>query len=294
MRRVLLGLLFFFGGIVLLSALVTPWAYAVVEYFAAGQVPFRRVFNRALMISALVLLWPLARFWGIRTWKEVGMHKVTELKGDVLWWLALGLLSVGGLFVVQLLSGDRVWGWRGDGVFFRLLGFGLSAGLIGFLEEILFRGVLFLALLKIVPQRPVWVAVLTSFFFSTTHYLKAVNPAGEIGWLSGFESWGLMLGELGNMEMLALRWVSLFLVGVVLCALAYKKETLWGCMGLHAGWVLGLKTFNQATDWRGGEGSWWFQPDILSGLAAELMLIGMLVGVLLWSVRRDQKSVKFS
>jgi len=63
---------------------------------------------------------------------------------------------------------------------------------------------------------------------------------------------------------------------------------------LHAGWVLGLKTFNQATDWRGGEGSWWFQPDILSGLAAELMLIGMLVGVLLWSVRRDQKSVKFS
>lgn len=286
MKRILLGLLLFFGGIIFLSAFITPWAYLGVEHFFQGEAPFRRVFNRVLMISALVLLWPLAKFWGIIKWSEIGLVKNAGAGKELLEWLGWGLVTVGGLFVLQLLTGQRVWGWRGeDAVVWKVLGFGLSAGLIGFLEEILFRGVLFLALLRLIKGegdgRVVALAVVTSIFFSTTHYLKAVNPVGEIGWFSGVEAWGFMLMELGNMEMLALRWISLFLVGLVLCALAYRSGTLWGCMGLHAGWVLGLKTFNQATEWKGASGSWWFQPDVLSGLAAEVMLLGLL-GMILW------------
>lgn len=282
MKRIFTGLLLFFGGIILLSAFITPWVYLGVEHFFPGEAPFRRVFNRVLMISALVLLWPLAKFWGIQRWSEIGFRKEGGAGKDILEWLGWGLLTVGGLFVLQLLIGQRVWGWRGeDAVFWKMMGFVMSAGLIGFLEEILFRGVLFLALLRLVQGRVVGVAVVTSIFFSTTHYLKAVNPVGEIGWFSGVEAWGLMLMEMGNMEMLALRWVSLFIVGLVLCALAYRSGTLWGCMGLHAGWVLGLKTFNQATEWKGASGSWWFQPDVLSGLAAEIMLLALL-GLILW------------
>jgi len=287
MRRTFIGLFLFFGAIVLLSAVLTPWIYWGWDTLFPGADPFRRVFNRVLMITALVLLWPLARFWRIRSWKEVGIGDFREKGGDLWRWFGWGLLTVSGLFVLQIVCGERAW--KGTWTALRLLEFFASAWGVGILEEILFRGLLFLALFQLIRERAsavLRVAVCTSLFFATTHYLKAVNPEGDITWLSGWISWGNMLMELGDVRMLALRWVSLLLVGLVLCALAYKRQTLWACMGLHAGWVFGLKVLNHATEWKGGSGNWWFQADILSGLSAEFMLGGVLAFVL-WGMKRD-------
>jgi membrane protease YdiL (CAAX protease family) len=277
MRRILAGLLLFFGGIILISAVLSPWIFWSWNSLTPWDEPFRRVFNRVLMVSAVLLLWPLARYWGISSWKHLGIGDFSKIRKDLLWWFICGVASVTGLFLIQILF--EVRGWKGTWAFLRLFEFLASAWIVGFVEEILFRGLLFCALFQVVREysaRAVRVAVLTSIFFATTHYLKAVNPVGEIDWSSGWFSWWTMLLEFGDARMLALRWVSLLLVGLVLCALAYRKKTLWACMGLHAGWVFGLKALNQATEWNGGNGSWWFQGDILSGVSAEIMLLVIL------------------
>jgi uncharacterized protein len=277
MRRILWGLLFFFGGIILLSAMLSPWIYWGVDFYFPGDVPFRRVFNRVLMLAALGLLWPLAHIWGIRSWRELGIHSLKKVAVDLPLWFGWGVVTVAGLYVVQILAGERAW--VGSWAWLRGLEFLVSAWAVGLLEEILFRGLMFLALFRVLKDYAgswIRVAVLTSLFFATTHYLKATNPPGEITWNSGWISWGIMLSEFRDLQMLALRWLSLCLVGLVLCVLAKRTNTLWGCMGLHAGWVFGLKMLNQTTEWKGGAGSWWFQADILSGLSAEMMLLGVL------------------
>ncbi|NJK90364.1 MAG: CPBP family intramembrane metalloprotease [Blastochloris sp.] len=278
MRRVLLGILFYFGGIVLLSAVVAPWAFWVWDGFFPGEEPFRRVFNRVLMVTALLLLWPLARYWGIRSWSELGLRDRGQLPKEWLRWMGWGVLSVGLLFLMQMWMGQREW--KGTGELGQFVEFFASAGAVAVLEEILFRGLFFLVLLRMWPGKAWWVGGVTCLFFATTHYLKAENPPGEVVWWTGWEAWGGMLMELGNLEMLALRWVTLLLVGGVLCALVYRQGHLWGCMGLHMGWVMGLKSLNHVTEWRGGAGSWWFQADVLSGLSAELLLLAMLLMVL--------------
>jgi hypothetical protein len=288
MRRVCSGLALFVGGIILSSAFLAPWIFWVVEFFFPGEIPFRRVFNRVLMVSALVFLWPLARYWKVQSWTTLGLTHFSEGRKDWLSWLGWGCLSVGVLFLAQIIWADRVW--TGQASAGRTLEFAFSALMIGVLEEVLFRGMFFWVLLRWAHgliSRSVMIAVLTSIFFATTHYLKAVNPSADVDWLSGWWAWGSMLLELGDARMLALRWVTLFLVGLVLCALAYQRGSLWAGMGLHTGWVFTLKMFNQATDWTGVNGSWWFQRDILSGGSAELLLLVMLVLILCWGKRKE-------
>ncbi len=271
MRRYAIGLIIYLLALVVVSALASPWVYWGVEEFYPDRWPFRRVFNRVLMVSALVLAWPLARYWGVR-WREIGFLDVPAVA--VRHWIAgfvLGVICLGVLTGAALVWGHRSWG---DGVAWgRLAGFLASGTAVGFFEEILFRGLFFLAVISGLRQGAVGgVAVLGSLFFATAHFVKAADPEGAVHWASGWEVWAGMGGQLAVMADLAARWSCLFLVGVVLCLLTARTRTLWAAMGLHAGWVFGLKSAHALTS-GGGPGSFWFPRDLMSGGVALLLLV---------------------
>ena len=286
MRRVVPALLIYFSGIVLLSIFLTPPAYWAVDHFWTGHVPVKRVFNRILMLSALALLWPLLcglRATGLRVW---GLDFRKESLRLFLPWCGLGVLTLILLTGGQLLAGALHWQpvlkWH------ELLLFALSGLLVGVLEEPLFRGVFFLAFVRPGQQlQNAGLALLSSIFFATSHFIKAQNPALPVTWGSGFDIWREIGTHLASPSEFFMNWMTLLLVGLVLCAVVYRQGHIWGATGLHAGWVWALKCSGKLGTTGVSDFPHWFPPHLLSGLGADLLLL-LLLGLLVFWPRHER------
>lgn len=127
----------------------------------------------------------------------------------------------------------------------------LRTGLIvGLLEETLFRGLLFGALLKYGSTASA--LTITAFFYASLHFIHGRNvPAPtHLDWTSGFSMVPDALIELFDTthfdSFLALFFVSIFLS----CVRLHKPIGLGYCIGLHASWVFLLrltKSFTEST-----------------------------------------------
>ena len=71
-------------------------------------------------------------------------------------------------------------------------------------------------------------------------------------------------------------------MGFVLGLTVVQTKSLYVALGLHAGWVFALKGFGQVAR-VGGEPTFWFGNDLLTGLAPVLLVAatGVIVNVLL-------------
>ncbi len=65
-------MLFYLLAIVAASAVLTPLACWGAEALGWSY-PVRRVFNRVIMVSALLLLWPLVKFLRVGGWRQCGL-----------------------------------------------------------------------------------------------------------------------------------------------------------------------------------------------------------------------------
>src|SRR4030095_2459798 len=80
--REIVNIVAYFIGVVLLGALIAPplyWAgQAVAEagiLRSLAGVEFQKFFNRAILISAVILVWPTIRALQIRSWTELGLER---------------------------------------------------------------------------------------------------------------------------------------------------------------------------------------------------------------------------
>lgn len=122
--------------------------------------------------------------------------------------------------------------------------FGIVVALV---EELLFRGALFTGLRR--GYGAVLAAVLASATYAAAHFLKYPDPdPGQVlHWYSGLE-----------MFPTALRWflapgtpealLSLFLFGMLLTLVRVRRDSLWPCIGMHAGLVMAYKIATYCTD----------------------------------------------
>ena len=283
--------LFIFGLLVLgLTAILSPWAAAAWEQFITGRpgwadyhYPFSRIFDRFFMISGVILFFVCRRFLKLGSLKEVGLLPRTHAARDVSLGAALAIGSMAVLMLLMSLTDAFT-------PFFRLsasetlarCGKALLAAVsVAFLEEIFFRGIIFKGLLE--DMRPVRAYLLSNLFFSAIHF---VQPADEqvlsgIEPLAGFRHLIGSFGAFLNPELLP-GFFGLFLIGAVLCYAFQRTATLYMSMGLHAGWILSIKTFGVFGHYAKEDLGWMFgstEPKVVSGVISwiGIIIVGSLV-----------------
>ncbi len=274
----------FVGG-----ALVAPWIHALVvmgsahiEWFKSlAHNPFHRFVNRSLLIIAIFGLWPFFKALGVRRASDVGLEMDPRILKDLLKGMIIALGSLTVLVIIGWLMG--VQHPRTDVTLFNIVQSILlaiiSALVVGFLEEILFRGALFGALRKTMP----WVTalILSSAFYAVVHFFQRPASPSPVQWDSGFVVLARMMHGFVEFNAFIPGFFNLTGVGILL-GLAYQRTQLLFCsIGLHAGWIMGMKISGilfmrspEASTWLWGRSN---LVDGWAGLIVILLVAGWLI-----------------
>ncbi|SHI76467.1 CAAX protease self-immunity [Rubritalea squalenifaciens DSM 18772] len=246
---------------------------------------FSRYFNRALMASALLLLYPLIRSLRSSGTTEVKPPLKNRINPRAQGWkdIAVGLcLSMGFLILLGFILQNLGWvtpeeKWNLGKAIRKAIA---PAIIVSILEEWLFRGVIFDILMRKLSTAKTIISL--SLIFAALHFLKppeGVDVVDPRNALAGFEMLGLIGHKFLNPASFFGVFLTLFTVGLILAYTRHKTGYLWLSIGLHAGWIFSLKTFNKLTDPTGEAPEILFNENITDGLLplATLVLTGSAV-----------------
>jgi CAAX protease family protein len=283
------------------GALLAPFLYVAARWGSGywnvlselADAPFHRYVHRATLGLAFLGLWPLLKSLGMRSWAEVGLTKPGRHWKNLGGGLALGFLSLAGVAGMGLAA--RVRFFRTDATFGELSGEIVSAILaaatVAFLEELLFRGVVFGGLRKAHH----WLTALTvsSALYAWVHFFRTPENPGRVDWTSGFVILGEMLRGLADLNTLLPGIFVLGLAGAILAICYQRTGNLYCSIGLHAGWVFWLKSYSAITSGNaqvpaGGNGTFWGSRNLYDGWLALIMMVLVLAGVLFWGGRQNR------
>ena len=191
---------------------------------------FRRYFDRAILVAACLLLWPLARSLKIRVWNDLGLqrdkngwrHFLNGLLISVASMVVLGVVAVG--FGHYEMVPGIPWG--------RIAFLPVSALVVALIEESLFRG----ALQGVVRRSSSEAAaiIFVSAIYAVVHFLKPPETVQmRITWSSGFSQALLACGQFAEWRLVIGGFATLFLVGTVLGYARMRTRSLWMPVGLH-------------------------------------------------------------
>jgi len=237
----------YFLAIVLGGALLAPILFWSVQAIAAhGVFPFlakydfETFFHRAILIAAVLGLWPLLRVSNVRNLADLGLasnpHWVRDIGAGVL----LSVIPL--LFCGALLIAFHIYSFRHIFLWSRIGTVLLAAISVPFIEETFFRGIVLGILLR--TRRKVLSIVAVSALFAAVHFLKgSERTRAVVTWTSGFQSIGDALTGFGEPMMVLSAFATLFLIGCILAHARLLTRSLWLPIGLHAGWIFASGTF---------------------------------------------------
>lgn len=251
-------------GVFLGGALLAPWlwslAQTVVPGSALAQQPFRRYVDRSLLGLAILGLWPMARSGRFPGWHSIGFRWGPRSLRDLVLGLCGGMGSLAAVAALALGFGARSWNAdHSAGQFLDHLVRALGAAVaVSFLEELLFRGMVFGSLRRRFPFAVS--AILSAGLFAVVHFFQRPEPPASVGPWTGFEMLGRMLGGLVAWETLFPGILTLGMIGALLAWCRERTGSLWLPFGLHAGWIFWFKSYQFLTDAtaRGDRGAWWW------------------------------------
>lgn len=284
-------ILVYAAAVVLLGCLLTPPLYLAGQYavttgwlVSLRKFGFATYFNRAVLVSAALMLWPFLRWVGIRRYADLGLRPNPRRWRDLGIGFAVGAVGLWIVGAVCLAFGAAEFRPR-----FAVASIGaafVTAAFVAPIEEVFFRGVL-LGILRRTMRWPTAIGFL-SFVFASLHFLKPPRRfvVDEITWSSGFDLLPHLFAQFGQPKLLVGGLLTIFLVGIILAYSVVRTNSLFMALGLHAGWVASLRSFAAVTK-RTGAAGYWFGRDLITGLAPVLLLLITLV-VLVWALgRRD-------
>ena len=262
-------LLAYFAATVLFGAVAAPFLFWAAQSLAAhgifpalAEFDFESFFHRALMLGALLFLWPFLRWLRIKNPRDLRLapnrHRLRDLAVGFLI-SALPVLCCE-IFLVQRgiysMKAAVVWAALGQVV--------LTAAIVPLLEEALFRGLFLGILLRGLRS---WLAVLLSAaIFSIVHFLKAPDhTTTSVEWNSGFVSIAHSFDQFAEPMLVLAGFTTLFVIGIVLAQARLGTKSLWMPIGLHAGWILTSGVFGKVA--RREIIAWpWLGKNLLVGL----------------------------
>jgi membrane protease YdiL (CAAX protease family) len=294
--RTLLLILGYVAGVLVGGAILAPALFfsakAVMEASPEGWVAgvlgeksFPSYFNRAALLAAAIGLVPLLRALRV-SWRQV--------LGDVPF--AAGwkqMVSVFLLAAVLLVPLALIGLWSGavrlkpDPAWVALFKPLLSGWTVAVIEEILFRGAVLVILCRTLGNRAgLWWTV---GIFALLHFLKPpledALPDEAVTWGSGFWVITQLFRGFGNWSAFAGEFVFLAMVGWVLGRARLLSGGLWVSIGLHAGWVAGMKHVSQLVLRSGaldqGDFAPWFVKNTCRAIVGPFVGVIPLIGVLL-------------
>jgi membrane protease YdiL (CAAX protease family) len=256
-------------GAILLAAVITPWLYQGGKWLAAtaevrelpallesvagscGRAKFSRFYDRALLLSALLLLPFLRRrIKGLRA----ASHAGPDRRKHYLWQsiaaqIVIGCLIAGGLLWTMGMLLENAGAYmakpappRFGKILSKVVIPAIAAPL---LEEWLFRGILLGLWLRF--AKPVAACIGSSLVFACVHFLepaKGTVIANPTHPLAGFQLVGKIFAHYADPLFFSTDFAVLFGVGLILAWARIRTGALWFSIGLHAGWVAAFKAFN--------------------------------------------------
>ena len=239
----------YFAATILFGALAAPLLFWAAQWLATkGILPalatfdFESFFHRALMIGALLFLWPLLRLLRVRGPRDLGLvrnpHRVRDTAAGFL--LAAVPLFCCGIVLITI----GIYRLRADIPWLAVGSVALTAAVVPLIEESLFRGLFLGILLR--GNRPLVATLLSAGIFSIVHFLKAPEETtSEVDWTSGFVSIAHSLDQFAEPLLLVAGFTTLFLIGWILAEARLRTQSLWLPIGLHAGWIFAAGAFGK-------------------------------------------------
>ena len=238
----------YFIAIVVGGALLAPILFWSAQALAAHGVflflvkyDFNTFFHRAILIAAVLLLWPLLRVSSVRGLGDLGLATNPNWARDVGNGVLLSVIPL--LFCGALLITLHLYSFRHVFVWSRFGKVVLAAIAVPFIEETFFRGIVLGILLRTGRK---WLAIIAvSALFAAVHFLKgSEREPAIVTWSSGFQSIGDAFAGFGDPMMVLSAFATLFLIGCILADARMLTRSLWVPIGLHAGWIFASGTFS--------------------------------------------------
>jgi membrane protease YdiL (CAAX protease family) len=222
----------------LAAVVIAPFAAALVSA-VSWRVPFPRIFDRVVMITLAAAMIAIARPLGLFDLLRDGFADFRRAPLMLLCGFALAMLTVGSLFVIAFeLKGSPV-----GPIVARAARFVLAAAAIALIEEGFFRAILLGGIVRDFGRPTALVA--SSAIYAIAHlvraparfYLTGLHPLAGLANLAASADRIIHPGDGAAMV------IGLFLLGMVLGAAFLLTGRVWFSVGMHAGFVLGAKTW---------------------------------------------------
>jgi membrane protease YdiL (CAAX protease family) len=239
----------YLAAVIVFGALLAPPLYWGAQWLAGqgifpvlAEFKFQKYFNRAALISAVLLLWPAIRWLRVGGWRELGLEPDPRWRQHLLAGFLIAGLAVAAMAFVYVQLGiyrvREVIAWH------KIPVVALSAITVAFLEEALFRGAI-LGLVRRSLSRYAalfWVTAL----FAIVHFLKPDDDFDitQVGWLSGFVLLPHTFHQFAEPMTLLAGFTTLFVLGGLCGDATLRTRALWMSIGLHAGVVFVKMSFS--------------------------------------------------
>lgn len=234
---------------VVLGALLAPPLFWGAQWLIAhgwltflARFDFETFFHRALLLAAVILLWPLARSLSVRNLADLQLEKNRGWRRDLVAgfiFSALPLLCCGAILIATPVYSFRgAINWPGVGKV------AAAAAVVPLIEEAFFRGLVVGILLKTGSR---FMSILASAaLYSIVHFLKAPeHTPAVVTWTSGFNSIAHAFVQFSDPLLIAAGFTTLLLIGCILAEARLETKSLWLPIGLHSGWIFTAGAFNK-------------------------------------------------
>ena len=266
----------YFFAVVLGGTLLAPPLFWTAQRFSGffAKFDFESFFHRALLICAIVFLWPLLRSLRFHSFRDLQLDKNRHALRDVVAGILLAAIPL--LVGAVVLITSRIFLLK-NAVPWNAFGGVLAAAIIvPLIEESFFRGLLLGILLR--RSRPTVATLITSGFFAIVHFLKAPTRLNEgVNWFSGFHSIANSFAQFADPMMVLAGFTTLFLIGWILADARLRTRSLFLPIGLHSGWIFVAGVVGKVTK-RETIILPWLGTNLLTGL------LPLALGLITWAL----------
>ena len=266
------------------AAILSPWVFSLWNSFVETRrhrAEFEQIFAGVFIFSGVALLLASPSLLRPRLLRDAGL--AGKDRRNFFLGFVLAIASIALLALVMYFAGALTPGLS-DPVYAIVRASAkalITALLVGFLEEIFFRGILFKGLMEDYGAAVAFIGA--NLLYAASHFFKPPEEFMPVGFdpLAGFRFLVLCLAPYLDTATTVPGLIGLFIIGVVLSYALLRTGSLYLSIGLHAGWVFAIKTLSLYGDFTREGLGWLFgaKPKLVSGVVtwAGILLVGAVV-----------------